>query len=111
MKETLQKRKILLTLDQIRELAKEVKEVGEEMFLLTRKAINVVDGQRFVMQYEGLRASAMETGLGYEYDSDIPYTFWSDVLVQVDKYIRRQEKLQKGQQKGVEQLAELEGLK
>lgn len=99
-KEEKQKNTILLTYDQIRELAKEVEEYGEEGFLINRKCIKIENGERFVMQYEGLTGKPAD--FGYDYETDIPYVFWSIVLRQVENYMRREEKKAK-------QLAKMEG--
>ncbi len=101
------KDKIILTFNQVRELGAELVEVGREMFLVKRKAIKVdKDGQWSIMAYEGLGAAGMEACYGYTYATDIPYTFWSEVLKQVDYYLYRKEQKEKDQVASLEATAE-----
>lgn len=105
-KEEIKKDKIILTYDQVRELAEEVLEIGEEAFLVKRKAIKVEEsGVWTVMEYVGLRNANREAIYGYKYETDIPYMFWQEILRQVNFYIKRKEDKEKAQNKGLEEMA------
>lgn len=86
---------IKLTIDQLRGFAKELEETNIEEFLVCRKAIKVKDGDWSVMHYEGLKNARIEAFGGFFYENDIPYTFWNDVLTQVNGFIRRREEAEK----------------
>jgi hypothetical protein len=86
---------INLTTEQLRGFAKEIQESSKEEFLVNRKAIKVREGVWSIMKYDGLKLSLTEAFGGYFYENDIPYTFWSEVLKQVDGFIYRREQAEK----------------
>ncbi len=48
-------------------------------------------GTPTILVYEGMGASKVPTGFGFDYDTDIPYDFWQDALGQLDKYLHKKE--------------------
>lgn len=90
--------KINLKFEEIRELAKELQEVGRTMFLVKHNAISVDDnGNWAVKHYEGLKLSLQEAMPGHIYETDVPYVFWQEVLRQVDYYLFKKEERAKAQ--------------
>ncbi len=94
---------IKLTTEQLRGFAKEIEESSKEEFLINRKAIKIRDGIWSIMNYDGLKLSLTDALPGYQYENDIPYTFWSEVLNQVDRFVFRREMAEKAR---LEALAE-----
>ncbi len=90
--------KINLKFEQVRELAQEVQSTSHLEFLKKRNAIKVdKDGSWIVLEQDGLAGT--EAVYGYKYHNNIPYTFWNDVLRQVDYFIQKKEEKYKEQQK------------
>lgn len=80
--------KIILSFEQVKELAQEVEATSHQAFLIKRKCIKVDQkGQWSILQYEGLTGSPAV--YGYDYESDIPYMFWDKILKQVDFFIKK----------------------
>lgn len=100
------KEKIILTFEQLRELGKEIEDTSREAFLARRGAIKVREGVWSVMQYDGLATAGVEACYGYIYRTDIPYSFWNEILRQVDTYLYRKEQRQKAENAGLEEIAE-----
>lgn len=92
--------KISLKFEVIKELAKEVEEIGKTQFLVKHNAIRVNEkGEWFIKHYEGLKLEMREALPGHIYETDVPYTFWQEVLRQVDYYIFKREERKKEQAK------------
>lgn len=90
--------KISLKFEEVKALADELQEIGRTQFLVKHNAISVDDkGQWSVKYYDGLKLSMIEAMPGRIYETDIPYTFWQEVLRQVDYYLFRKEQKAKAQ--------------
>ncbi len=90
--------KIDLKFEQVKQLAAEVEEIGRTMFLVKHNAIRLEkDGQWSVLHYEGLKLAFKEALPGVIYETDIPYTFWQEVLRQVNYYLYKKEQRAKAQ--------------
>jgi hypothetical protein len=104
-KEETKQDKIILTLDQIRGVVKELEEAGgEQQFLLNKGAIKIHDEQIFVVQVEGLIGTPADYGFAYQ--SEFPYAFYQEVLAQVGKYLKRKAIAKKKEMQAFEEMAE-----
>lgn len=101
--------RINLTFKQISELAQEVTELGTVAFLVKHKAIRVdPDGEWTVLSYDNCYGSTAIYDLVYP--NDTPYTFWNEILTQVNSFLYKKEQKQKAEDKSLELTAESEGL-
>lgn len=91
--------KLNLKFEEVKALADELLEVGRTMFLVKHNAIRVDEkGNWSVLHYEGLKLTLTEALPGRVYETDVPYTFWQEVLRQVDYYIYKREQKRKAQE-------------
>ena len=89
---------INLKFDQIKQLAEEYLELGKTMFLVKHGAISVDNGGNWsVKHYDGLKLTLTEALPGHVYENDIPYTFWQEVIRQVEYYLFKKEQKAKAQ--------------
>lgn len=104
-KEDVSAQEVALSFDEVKLLSKEYLEVGEVEFLVSRKCIRIYEqGRWIVKQYEGLKGS--DAAFGYQYTNDIPYSFWAEVVRQINFYIRRKEEKENQENKSLEALAQ-----
>lgn len=90
--------KIDIKFEQIKQIAKEIQEIGKTQFLVKHNAISVdKDGNWAIKHFEGLKLTLQEALPGHIYQTDVPYVFWQEVLSQVDYYLYMKEKRAKEQ--------------
>lgn len=95
-KEEKESHEMILSLDQLRNFAKELEATSKEEFLIARQTIKIQEnGHWVIMSYEGLGNAGIEAFGGYVYQTDVPYTLWSEVLRQVEGYMYRKDMAEK----------------
>lgn len=95
---------IKIPFEQLKVLAQEYEKVGKEKFLIAHGAIRVdKDGNWSVLEVDGLTLSFVDAIKGMQYKNDIPYTFWAEVVPQIEWYLKKREEKYKEQQASLEE--------
>lgn len=81
---------------------------SEEELLITLKAIRIRDGQRFIMQYEGLRGT-VDPVTGAIFIDNHAYTLYQKFIEEIQKRDKRKDYARKMEAEHLEQLALQEG--
>lgn len=83
---------------------------SEEELLITLKAIRIRDGQRFIMQYEGLKGT-VDPVTGAIFIDNHAYTLYQKFIEEIQKRDKRKNYARKMESEHLEQLALQEGFK